>query len=174
MGSPRRTLVMMAGLPGAGKTTIAYALSGELGWQVIDKDRYRAELLKQEQTEYYASKAAYERSFDEIHRLLIEQRQSAIFDTAALFPFIIERVNGIIDCVEDVQLKVILCVVDRYLRNDRLENRPYQPTNIYVDPETISEYLRYFDHLPDDKLVLFTADPVEVSVAQAKKYVIEV
>jgi len=43
MSVSRLTLVLMAGLPGAGKTTLAYALGRELGWQVIDKDTYKGE-----------------------------------------------------------------------------------------------------------------------------------
>jgi shikimate kinase len=44
MNNPRLTLVLMAGLPGAGKSTLASALSRELDWHVIDKDRHK-ELL---------------------------------------------------------------------------------------------------------------------------------
>ncbi len=34
----RPTLVLMAGPPGAGKTTLALAVSRALGWPVVDKD----------------------------------------------------------------------------------------------------------------------------------------
>lgn len=39
------TLVMFAGLPGTGKSTLALALGKSLGWPVIDKDILNAVLL---------------------------------------------------------------------------------------------------------------------------------
>lgn len=45
-------LILMAGLPGAGKTTLASALAGELGGTVINKDEIRAALFQAEDIEY--------------------------------------------------------------------------------------------------------------------------
>jgi shikimate kinase len=36
--SVRQTLVLMAGLPGTGKSTLGYALAKTFDWIVIDKD----------------------------------------------------------------------------------------------------------------------------------------
>src|SRR5438876_658464 len=144
MSVSRPTFVLMAGLPGAGKTTLAYALGGELGWQVIDKDIYKEALVKHGLDDEHAGKAAYELSFAQIRTFLIQQQISAILDCAALHHFILDEVMEILDGTDRVLLKVILCVADRDLRNNRLRTRRYQPTSIRVDPATIPDYLRYF------------------------------
>ncbi|HYT45345.1 MAG TPA: AAA family ATPase [Methylomirabilota bacterium] len=171
MPASRLTLVTMAGLPGAGKTTIAYALGHELGWQVIDKDMCREVLVKQGIDDDRAGKVAYELSFAHARTLLIRQQISAILDTAALHHFILDKVMEILCSTDEVLLKVILCVAERDLRNYRLRNRPYQPTSIRVDPATISDYLRYFEHLPENKLTLFTNVPILECIAKAKDYI---
>lgn len=47
-------LILMAGLPGTGKTTLASALAGELEGTVINKDEIRAALFQPEDVEYSA------------------------------------------------------------------------------------------------------------------------
>ncbi len=163
---------MMAGLPGAGKTSLAYALGRELGYQVVDKDLYREELIKQTGLDQdQASKLAYELSFAQVRSLLVKQQLSVIFDSAALHRFTLDRVIDIMSYNDRAILKVILCVVDRDLRYERLRNRLDQPTNIHIDPATISDYLRYFDHLPAEKLTIFTHESPAACIAKAKEYI---
>lgn len=173
MANPQPTFVMMAGLPGAGKTTLAYALGRAFQWQVIDKDSYKHVLLKQGLDDDSASSAAYELSFAMARDMLTKQQASVILDSAALQRFIIDNVKEICG-IADAQLKVILCVADRDLRNYRQRTRPYQPTNIRVDPATIGDYLQHFKHLPPepDTLTLYTIAPFEECLAQARDYVI--
>src|SRR6266404_4379961 len=45
-------LILMAGLPGTGKSTLCRALAGELGGTVIDKDHVRAALFDPKDIEY--------------------------------------------------------------------------------------------------------------------------
>src|SRR5215469_12190169 len=123
MKNTRITLVLMAGLPGAGKTTLAYALRREFQWLIIDKDRYRKEMLKQGLDDDTASRIAYEIAFAEVRSALTEQQVSVILDTAALHRFVLDTIREIMLDVEQACLKVILCVADRDLRNERLRKR---------------------------------------------------
>lgn len=165
-------LVMMAGLPGVGKTTLAYALGRELGYQVVDKDLYRQALIEQRGMDPdQASKLAYELSFAQIHTLLVQRQLSAIFDCAALHRVTLDSIMDIMSHNDNVTLKVILCVAGRNLRNERLRNRVNQPTSISIDPATIADYLRYFDHLPAERLTLFTHEPFDSYLAKAKEYI---
>jgi predicted kinase len=171
MQGAKLTLVLMAGLPGAGKTTLARQLGRELQWHVIDKDGQKEVLLKQGLDNEQAGTLAYELSFHIIRAVLTKQRTSVIFDTASLHTFILEKAREIILSVKDAQLKVILCVADRDLRNRRLRDRPAQITTIRVDPATISDYLQQFKHLPSDTLILYTTRSVEECLAAARNHI---
>jgi predicted kinase len=171
MESAKPTLVLMAGLPGAGKSTLACALSRDLQWHVINKDSYRRVLLKQGLSDERAGRVAYELCFDTAHRVLVEQGASVILDSGALHRFILDNATDIVCSVANAQLKAILCVVDRDLRNERLRERTWpEVTNITVDPETIADYLQCFEHLPSDTLTLYTNEPFMKCLAEAKEY----
>ncbi len=172
MKNANLTLVLMAGLPGAGKTTLARKLAEDLQWHAIDKDNLKGKLLRQGLDEEEAGIAAYEQSFDAAGNALKEKQTSVILNTAALYSFILDTAQDIVFNMENVQLKVILCVANRNLRNRRLRERPAQITTIRVDPATIADYLQQFKHLPPDTLILFTIRSIEESFAEAKDYLI--
>jgi hypothetical protein len=103
---------------------------------------------------------------------LMKQQASVILDSAALHNFILENALSIVESVSNAQLKVILCVADRDLRNKRLRSRPLQITNIRVNPETIADYLRLFQHLPPDTLVLYTINPLHEYLEEAQNFLL--
>jgi predicted kinase len=144
------TLVLMAGLSGVGKSTLARALKKELGWQVIDKDGLKEQLLRDGLDDYAAGYRAYDWSFEAVREELKHNR-SVILDSAALHSFILEAAQKIVSDMIPVQvrLKVLFLVVaDRERRRERIKQRPPQTTVIRVDPLTINDYLDCYSHLP--------------------------
>lgn len=172
VGTDRLTVVLMAGLPGAGKTTLAYTLQRELGWKVIDKDSYKEGHLRKGLDDYSAGWNAYEDSFEEMRVIIVEQQASMILDCATLDPFVVNRTMEIMRDVPNAQLKVILCIVDRDLRIQRLNDRSYHRSST-VDPRTDVPDLYYFGHLPANIRVLSTARPLEECLAEAREYVLK-
>ena len=136
-----------------------------------DKDTYKEVLVKHGLDNNLAGKTAYELSFAQIRTLLIHQRMSAILDCAALDHFILDEVMEILSSIDRGLLKVILCVADRDLRNYRLRTRRYRPTSIRVDPATIADYLRHFEHLPENKLTIQTNVPLLQCIDKAREYI---
>ena len=166
------TLALMAGLPGAGKSTLAYELSRKLNWHVIDKDRHKEVLLKQGLDEEEAGNAAYELAFDTAYNVLVRQQASVILDSAALHTFILDKALNLLEKVPQARLKAILCIADHDLRNKRLRSRPEQITNIRANPETIADYLRLFEHLPPHTLKLYTINPLHEYLEEVKNYLL--
>ena len=170
MKDAKLTLVLMAGLPGAGKSTLAGALSRDLEWHVIDKDRYKQELRNKGWDDEMAGKAAYEQSFTKVRHVLLKQNLSVILDCGTFYHSTLD--NADIACkIANAQLKAILGVVDRDLRNERLRKRSWPPvTNNTADPATIADYLQCFKHLPSDRLTLYTNKPLEQCLIIAREY----
>ena len=168
-------LVLMAGLPGAGKTTLSIKLSQELGWYVINKDCLKISLLNMGLDDLLAGNAAYRQSFDIALDILTNHRNSVILDSAALHSFILEEAQAIIRRVENVQFKIVFCVADRDVRNLRLRTRPAQITAIRVDPETIADYFKEFKHLPPEpeRLTLFTNRHISECLDEARAYLLQ-
>ncbi len=172
MQDSQLTLTLMAGLPGAGKSTLAYALSRALNWHVINKDKHKEVLLQQGWDDETAGIAAYELAFETARDVLVWQQGSVILDSAALHTFILQKALNLLELVQGARLKVILCIADHDLRNKRLRNRPFQLTNIRVNPETIPDYLRLFEHLPPHTLKLYTINPLHEYLEEAKNYLL--
>jgi predicted kinase len=168
------TLVLMAGFPGAGKTTIASKLSHILQWPVLDKDTIKLSLrdtrntLNMSLTEYVVSYIAYDLLFAIAHDLLVKQKLSVILDSPARLPFIAERAAEFARLAH-AQLKVIHCIAGIELRNYRLSSRTTGNLQHKVDP-TLKEENLHFAHLPTNTLTLFTVNSLEECVTIAIRY----
>src|SRR6478752_7307744 len=89
------TLLMLAGLPGTGKSTLATALARRLGWPVIDKDLLNTVLLAADLTQAQAGSLAYELALTLAHALMVQHGQSLMLDTAGRQPVILQRARTI-------------------------------------------------------------------------------
>lgn len=164
------TLVLMAGLPGAGKTTLALALGGALRWLVLDKDLYKSLFVTMGMIDALASAMAYELLFDVAQDILLRQNLSAIFDSSALHPFVLDHALAMTRRA-DAHLKVILCSVNHAERSARLNRRTTSPSLPYSEVKTAEDERRLFSHLPSHKLMLQTTRPLEECVASALSYI---
>lgn len=170
MKNSQLIFLVIAGLPGAGKTTLSCALGRHLQWHVIDKDALKKAFMDQGLENEAAGYIAYEQAFETAYHMLTQEKRSVILDSAALQKFIVARAGESVSTIPQVKLKVILCVADRDLRNERMRNRPPQITTIHIDPATIVDYFQIFRHLPEDTLVLFTNRPLKECLADAIEY----
>src|SRR2546421_636920 len=150
----KSTLVVMAGFPGVGKTTLAYAIGTALQWPVLDKDRLKSLLLNMDKdmSKEDAGTIAYELFFTIAEDFLIRQRISVILDSSALHLFIIERAVALVRSA-DAQLKIVLCNAEQCVRIARIAKRKTHPLPFQVDmvpmgTSVANEGLQRFTHLP--------------------------
>jgi predicted kinase len=120
MKNSQLIFLLIAGLPGAGKTTLSCTLGRYLQWHVIDKDALKKAFMDQGLENEAAGYIAYEKAFETAFHMLSNEKQSVILDSSALQKFIVARAVEIVSAIPQVRLKVILCLADRDLRNERM------------------------------------------------------
>src|SRR5262249_34508237 len=167
-GTP--SLILMAGLTGAGKTTLALALGAALGWPVLDKDTLKSTLLEANLGEAIAARAAYDLLFALARDLVVRQRRSIILDSPTRFPFILEAAQAIAQ-EGNALLSVILCLADGAMRNQRLAQRVAMRSQPRGDRmTTVEEERAAFAHLPPQTLVLDARRSPGELIAEALTY----
>ncbi|MBI4312152.1 MAG: AAA family ATPase [Chloroflexi bacterium] len=167
-GNP--TLVMMAGLPGSGKSALALEIGRVLGWPVIDKDTFKAALLESGLAENIAAELAYELTFAIAQDIFNDQRRSLVLDTPLTHPRTLTKANHLVQSAGGF-LKVILCRCPDELRDWRMQHRARrasQPTSI-LSPGG-NPNVKY-DYLPSHTLELDTSEPLESLVPRAVHYI---
>jgi cytidylate kinase len=169
---PLPTLVLMAGLPGTGKTTLSEALGHELGWPVINKDELKRTFLKMGESDMRAGMMAYEIVFTLTRDLFESQRLSIILDTASLHLFILGHAAKSVQAVPNARLKIILCIVKSEIRAHRLKTRTGAIAQHTAEPSTLEEDMQLFRHLPQGFLIVDTLAPIEECVAKARHYLL--
>jgi predicted kinase len=166
------TLVLMAGLPGAGKTTLAFKLGQKLGWAVLERDLIKESLLKGKIDEDTAGRAAYDCSLKITENFLVDQQLSVILDTSLLYPFILERAKQLV-ARSGAQLKIILCEVDEGTRQHRLRTRKKrisQTKGLLVPRDAAKQFERLDSSLYKK---VQTKRSLKLNVEEALKYVTE-
>jgi predicted kinase len=142
------TLVLMAGMPGTGKTTLALALGQTWGWPVIDKDSLKSPLLTGGVSSELAGPASYALMLEMAQDLLVKQHLSVILDSPGRFPFVLDQVKEMTERA-GARLKIIQCQASRELRSLRLTDRQARPSQWRGDAGLSDEEEQaMFAHLP--------------------------
>jgi len=164
------TLVVMAGLAGAGKSTLARRLSDHLQWPIIDIDVIKTALLEEEFSNEVAGLATYSVSLAVCYDLVVRQHLSVILDSPARYPIILERARRIVE-ESNGTLRVIYCQVNQAIRNARLAQRKPRLSQIVRDETTDSETIQWFKHLPSMTLTVDATKSVDLLLSEAFLFV---
>jgi predicted kinase len=165
-----QTIILMAGMPGAGKSTVALDLSHALGIPMLDKDTLKAILLEADITEQVAAPTAYELLFALAHDLVVLQGQSVILDSPTIFPRILARAHTLA-AASGATVKIVGCRIDFATRQQRLATRAGKRSQLTADPTPDSTAAEWFAHLPPDTLWLDTSQPLAQLLEIALPYI---
>jgi len=168
-------LVLMAGLPGSGKSTVSQALAAELGGTVLDKDRIRASLFPASDIEYSTEQddfcmavmlkvAGYIFRKDPSRYIFIDGRT---FSQA----YQLKRATGYAEAIGQ-QWRVLECVCSEDAARQRLlddaqhvaKNRNF---DLYLDVKA------RFEAITLPKTVIDTDQPLETCIEKAKGALLE-
>jgi len=176
--SEKLFFIMMAGLPGSGKTTLAKNLGKVSGWPVVSKDLYKSSLIRcgTGMTDEETGRVAYELLFAQAEELIVQQQLSIIFDTAAHLPFILEQATRIVG-VAGAEMKIIHCIVPAHIRLERLNERAaanlHHSFMLPMATTAIEDESAHFHHLPVGRLSIDTRKPLELCLRRCLQYVLE-
>ena len=157
--SRQPTLLMLAGLPGTGKSTLGVAIGARLGWPVLDKDVLNAVLLQAEIAHIQAGPLAYDLVLALARSLLVSQRQSLILDTAGRQPAILQQARLMTQEAAG-QLKVVRLLAPHAVRQARLGQRTAGLSQWTNDDTTPEQEAAWYAHLPPDTLLLRSEPPI--------------
>lgn len=163
VGKHRHALILMAGMPGSGKSTVALALGAEFGMPVIDKDVIVSTLLDAGIDEPVAQPASYAVMFA-LGREVLRQRGIVILDSPAGLAISVEAARTVANDA-DAELVCVLCLADRDIRNARVAARISMRSQPVRESRTAGDGRERSAHLPPDTIVVTTEDDVETCAA---------
>ncbi len=173
---PERQLVVFAGLPGTGKTSLARTMARELHAMYLDKDTIKdtaiavARELKLERAAEFAGPLSYELMVG-LARDNLTLGLSVVLDSPAGYRTFREKVEQLARSAK-ADLKLIECIcTNEGLLRDRIENRGQElPEYRTRDWETYQHDRAQFERLAGPRLIVDTAEPLQLNVRKVLNY----
>ncbi|HEY7351587.1 MAG TPA: ATP-binding protein [Terriglobales bacterium] len=163
-------LVLMAGLPGTGKSTLSRALSTEIGGTILDKDSIRAALFGPSDIEYSTEQDDFCMAvmLKVAGYLLRKNPERIVFLDGRTFSqsYQVKRATGYAEAIGQ-EWRIVQCVCSENTARDRLTRDCSHPAanrdfNLYLQVKA------RFQEITLPKTVIDTGQPLEACVERAK------
>ena len=166
-------IILMAGLPGTGKSTLSRALAAECNGVVLDKDEIRAALFPPAYVEYSAQQDDFcqVRMIETATYLLERHSALRIFLDGRTFSRAYQIQNAVAAAEKlHTPWRIIECVCSEYTARLRIEaSRASHPARNRTY-ELYRKLQGEFEPIPQPKLVICTDGPLDGCVASTRAY----
>jgi predicted kinase len=165
-------IVVMAGLPGTGKSTLSRALAEELAGVVLNKDVLRADLFPKEFVEYSTEQDDFVQDLmlRTADYILLRNPRATVFFDGRTFSRTYQIESVIATAVKlGTPWRIIECVCPENVARRRIERARRHPAK----NRTIELYLRIrdqFEEIGYPKLVVDTGGAMELPLTAAREY----
>ncbi len=173
---PNRKLIVFAGLPGTGKSSLARSVARELKAVYLDKDTIKDTAmalgrdLKVEGISELAGQLSYELLVN-LARDNLTLGHAVVLDSPAGYRTFRENVERLARASQ-VELKLIECIcTNEGLLRDRIEHRGADlPDYRTHDWETYRSDQARFERLSGPRLIVDTAEPLQINMRKVLHY----
>ncbi len=172
-------IVMLAGLPGSGKSTVANVLAQRLPCVVLDKDRIRSALFTAERIEYTTAQNDFCLAvmLQTARYLLVKRADDIVILDGRPFSrtYQVEMVEKLAEEIAN-PLKVIEFVCSDESARQRLEMAVRQGAHV-AENRDYALYLsikEHFETMRQPKLVVNTEETLESCVARCIEYIMNI
>ena len=164
-------LILMAGLPGTGKSTLARLLAAELGGTVINKDEVRAALFEPDDVDYSTEQDEFVmRVMLKVAGYLFRKHpERKVFLDGRTFSrrYQLDRATGYAQAIGQ-SCRIFECICSDESARKRLESDRAHPAK-NRDFSLYLEVKAHFEEITLPKTVIDTDQPLEQCVALAKR-----
>jgi adenylylsulfate kinase len=163
-------IVMMAGLPGTGKTTLARELAAPMSGRVLSKDEVRHALFSEQEIEYSSRQDDFclQVMLEAAGFLFRQDRERLIFLDGRPFSrrYQIENVVNVAESLHQ-RWRILECVCAEEIARQRLEEQGREHPAANRDFQLYLEVRSRFESITLPKTVIDTALPLETCVQHA-------
>jgi predicted kinase len=165
-------LIVMAGLPGTGKRTLARALAKKMGAVVLDKDVIREAMFSREKVTYSTQQD------DRVMAYMLKQAaqitgvgRTVILDGRPFsHKYQVDTVCRYADKLR-VPLKLILCTCPEKTALERIESSAGRHPAINRDAELYHRLKQEFEPIQIDHLVVDTSQPLPICLETCLRWI---